>query len=111
MRAKRTDANHAEIRTEFRRLLGDDRVFDSSAFGHGFPDLVVQYAGLTMLVEVKTKTGKLTKAQKESGLMMRLVRTVQEAQETVAVLKHWHKMICGGVVGGLVDYPENRFDA
>lgn len=96
--AKRVDANHGEIRDEFRKLLGDSNVFDCYAFGNGFPDLVVQFGGVTMLCEVKTAKGRLTEAQKGFPLMMRLVRNVADVAETVSVLKRWHESICKGAV-------------
>lgn len=96
--AKRVDANHGEIRNEFRKLLGENNVFDCYAAGGGFPDLVVQFGGVTMLCEVKTATGRLTKAQKRFPLMMRLVRNVADVTETVNVLKKWHESICKGAV-------------
>lgn len=87
--AKRKDANHNEIRDHFIRLLGANNVLDCFRFGDGFPDLVVQYSGLTMLVEIKTATGKLTKAQKKCPLMMRVVRNRRGVEETVMVLQTW----------------------
>lgn len=102
--ANRTDANHSEIRTAFRRLLGDKRVFDSSAVGDGFADLVCQYGGLTLLVEVKTERGKLTKAQKDSGLMMKIVRNLDDVEDAVRTLKRWSRNI---TAYGIDDYPPN----
>ena len=55
------DANHAEIATAFEQL--GCSVFDSSAMGDGFTDLVCATAGQTFLVEIKTPEGKLTPAQ------------------------------------------------
>lgn len=91
--AKRKDANHNEIRDEFIRLLGARNVLDCFRFGDGFPDLVVQHSGLTMLVEIKTATGTLTKAQKKCPLMMRIVRDKAGVEETVRTLKKWHRAI------------------
>ena len=110
--AKRTDENHAAIRSAFRRLLGDANVFDSSKAGNGLGDLVITYGGLTMLVEIKTEKGKLTKAQKACKLPQRLVRNQADVEETVRVLKRWHKWICEGAMRQtpLTDYPDNRFD-
>lgn len=51
MRARRVDANHAEIAKAFRRCGWS--VADTSRLGSGFPDLVVARAGRTVLVEVK----------------------------------------------------------
>ena len=55
---KRRDANHAEIRDAFRSLGAS--VADTADLGSGFPDLVVGWRGYNYLVEVKTRTGKLT---------------------------------------------------
>ena len=66
MRAKRVDSNHGQIR-DYLRSTGWS-VFDASALGRGFPDLVVARRGLTALVEVKDgakceSARKLTDAQ------------------------------------------------
>lgn len=50
-RAARTDGNHAEVREHLRKLGWAVR--DTSAVGHGFPDLLVARAAFTALVEVK----------------------------------------------------------
>lgn len=95
------DANHGEIRDEFRKLLGAGNVFDCYAFGGGFPDLVVQFGGVTMLCEVKTATGRLTESQKGFPLMMRLVRNVADVAETVRVLKSWHAAVMKDALTGI----------
>jgi hypothetical protein len=51
MRARKVDANHAEIIDAFRRMGWS--VADTSRLGNGFPDLVVAKAMRTVLVEVK----------------------------------------------------------
>jgi Holliday junction resolvase-like predicted endonuclease len=89
--ARRTDANHGEIRDAFRKL--GCRVFDACRVGQGFPDLVVQYGGMTLLVEVKTRTGTLTDAQEGSELMAKVVRDMDDVADAVATLKRW----CEGV--------------
>lgn len=91
MRARRVDKNHGEIKRAFEKL--GCRVFDAYAVGKGFPDLVVQWSGVTMLVEVKTAHGKLTQSQKDSNLMARLVRTSEDVAETVRVLRRWSQAI------------------
>lgn len=90
-RAARKDANHADIRTAFRKLLGDENVEDLSQEGLG--DLLIAWGGLLMMVEVKTKNGKLTKRQKECNLPRRLVRNMDDVAETVAVLRNLHQVI------------------
>jgi len=101
--AKRVDANHGELRSAFRRLLGADNVVDTSKAGFGLGDLAVSYGGLVMLIEIKTEKGKLTKAQKACSLPQRLVRNINDVEETVAVLKRWHRWITEGATGGTLD--------
>ena len=50
-RAKKVDANQGEIVSLLRQLGA--KVCITSAVGGGFPDLVVQHRGRTMLVEIK----------------------------------------------------------
>lgn len=99
--AKRTDANHADIRQAFRRLLGVENVVDTSRAGFGLGDLVIAYGGISMLIEVKTATGKLTKAQQASKLPQRLVRNIEDVAETVRVLKRWHQAITRDSLEGI----------
>jgi hypothetical protein len=94
--AKRTDANHQEIRDCFRLLLGHGNVVDTSKAGFGLGDLAVTYGGIVMLVEIKGEKGKLTKAQEKCPLPQRLVRNLADVEETVRVLKSWHRWICEG---------------
>jgi len=51
MRARRVDANHADIIDAFRRM--GCSVADLSRIGGGIPDLAVGLYGRTVLVEVK----------------------------------------------------------
>lgn len=65
-RAARVDANHTRLCNALR--AADFRVFDSSAFGRGFPDSVCLYRGVCFLVEFKDgskakSARRLTKAQ------------------------------------------------
>lgn len=53
MYARKIDSNQTEIVNTFRQLGASVSV--TSAVGKGFPDLVVGYAGRTMLVEVKSR--------------------------------------------------------
>lgn len=50
-RAARVDGNHGEIVSALRAIGAS--VYDASAVGGGFPDLVVGLRGVTLLVEVK----------------------------------------------------------
>jgi hypothetical protein len=107
------DANHGVLRTLFRDALGADNVCDTSKAGFGLGDLVIAYGGLVMLIEIKTEKGKLTKAQEKCKLPQRLVRNKEDVEETVRVLKRWHRAICEFEMKQtpLNDYPDNRFDA
>jgi Holliday junction resolvase len=62
MYAKKTDINHQAIREAMRDYGAV--IFDSSAVGRGFPDLVCGYAGVTALVEIKASSkSKFTEDQ------------------------------------------------
>ena len=60
--AKKTDANHAEIRQQFRRK---GATWIDTFQLRGFCDGVIGYRGLTALVEVKDGKGRLTEAQEK----------------------------------------------
>lgn len=55
------DRNQPEIVSAFESM--GCTVFDSSAMGNGFPDLVVGMPGKSLLVEVKMPKGKFTTDQ------------------------------------------------
>lgn len=77
-RAARRDENEPSI-VEAARKVGF-KVFYTNELG----DLIVQWAGLTELWEVKTEAGKLTEAQlrrKQAGLVARVVRTIDDVLE------------------------------
>lgn len=84
-RAARTDLNHAEVRDALR--AAGWYVHDTSGAGDGMADLVVcGPGGVWVLVEVKSKRGKLTMAQQalravadQAGAPYIVVRTVEEA--------------------------------
>lgn len=59
--ANRRDVNHADIADAFRRMGWS--VADTSRIGGGFPDLCIAKRGITVLIEVKAKNGKLRKSQ------------------------------------------------
>lgn len=66
MRAAAVDANQAAIVAALRKAGA--KVFVTSSFGGGFPDLVIGHRGRILLVEVKdgakpASAQKLTKAQ------------------------------------------------
>lgn len=78
--AKRTDANHAEIRQAMRDVGAE--VEDLSGCGKGMPDtLVLTPDGRLLLVEIKTATGKLTQPQIKfhARFPVHVVRSVREA--------------------------------
>lgn len=96
MRARRTDANHADMVEEFRRLGAS--VLDLSRMGEGAPDLLIAFGGLCMLVEVKNpkkppSARKLTPDQVDfwNGWKAnpRIVMTKQDCQAAVTVLETW----------------------
>ena len=51
--AKRTDDNHKDVVTEFRKAMAEATVFDASGAGRGFPDLVIGWRGKNYLFEIK----------------------------------------------------------
>ena len=57
----RTDSNQQQIIDELRAIGVSVR--PTHQVGSGFPDLVVGFRGVTLLVEVKTPTGRLTPEQ------------------------------------------------
>jgi hypothetical protein len=61
MRAKKVDSNHKQIIKTLREIGAS--VFDTSAVGRGFPDIVVGWQGVNYLVEIKTPKGKPTEQQ------------------------------------------------
>lgn len=82
MRHGRRDSTHKAIK---RALLDIGcSVFDTADVGGGFPDLVVGYHGVTILLEVKGPKGFLRElqtdfAEKWRGSRPMVVRTPQEA--------------------------------
>lgn len=92
MKAKRTDKNHSLIADAYEKL--GCRVHRTNADW----DLTVQYGGLTDLVEIKnpeTAYGKRGEndRQKQLPVMRRLIRTVDDVAEHVAVLRKRHALI------------------
>ena len=90
MTARRTDANHAEIRDSLRAC--GYQVIDLSAVGHGIPDLlVVSKTGQIVLIEVKAPKGRMTPAEDkfhaEFNGPLAVVRSVEAALQVMADLE------------------------
>lgn len=97
-RAKRTDANHAQIVAELRAR--GYAVSDLSAVGRGCPDLLVSKDGRGLLVEIKSEANRGGKA-----------RGAKQA-ETLALQALWRKLhpgVC--VVAMTVEDVEGAFAA
>lgn len=60
---KKPDSNQGEI-VKALESIGCS-VYDASRVGGGFPDLVVGYRSCSLLMELKTETGKLKKTQQD----------------------------------------------
>ena len=58
---KRVDNNQLEIIKAFQSMGAT--VLNLSAVGKGCPDLLIGYKNISVLVEVKSKTGKFTEPQ------------------------------------------------
>jgi hypothetical protein len=98
--AKKVDLGHGEIRDELRAK--GYAVSDFSHLGGGFPDLAVflddpdaspfersHAGGRTVLLEIKSKRGKLTPAQvRFHALWKGPLYTVRSVVEALAVLGH-----------------------
>ena len=86
MAGKRTDAHHAYIRDALR--AAGVLVFDTSAVGHGYPDLVCGYQGRIIMLEIKEPAGRLTPAQIEfferwQGYPVYVVRNLEDAMRII----------------------------
>lgn len=80
MRARKTDANHAQIRDAMRSAGAE--VHDLSGCGGGVADtLVLTKDGRLLLVEIKYKKGRITPAQEKfhARFPVAIVRTTEEA--------------------------------
>jgi hypothetical protein len=90
--AARVDANQLATIKEFQRAMPDASVFDASACGEGFPDLVVGWRGKNYLFEVKNpdvrpSDRKLTEPQEAfHGSWQGQVHVVHSAAEMLAVM-------------------------
>lgn len=79
--AARKDSNHNAIANAATKLGAS--VFDTSRLGDDFPDMVIGYRGHTIIVELKTATGKLSAGQKYlaetwKGSPIRVWRTIDD---------------------------------
>ena len=99
-RARRVDANHAEIIAAFRKL--GCSVLDMSGLGDGAPDICVGFGGIQIMCELKDGTKppsarKLTKAEEEFRLNWtggyKIVESLEHVAETVTLLQHWHRKL------------------
>lgn len=89
MKGKRVDSNHGTIRDGLREL--GYQVYDSSAFGKGFPDLVVALKTkhkAAVFLEIKTEKGKTNKTQNmfyetHDRMPCFVVRDIEEALEVL----------------------------
>jgi hypothetical protein len=90
--AARVDANQLATIKEFQRAMPDASVFDASACGEGFPDLVVGWRGNNYLFEVKNpemspSRRALTEPQESfHGSWQGQVHVVHSAAEMLAVM-------------------------
>jgi hypothetical protein len=90
--AARVDANQLATIKEFQRAMPDASVFDASACGEGFPDLVVGWRGRNYLFEIKNpdvrpSDRRLTEPQEAfHGSWQGQVHVVHSAAEMLAVM-------------------------
>ena len=82
------DANQHEIVDALRNIGAD--VLSLAPMGNGCPDLLVHFRGVTMLMEVKSATGKLTPDEVEFIENWRgqvhIVRSVDDALRMIGVI-------------------------
>jgi hypothetical protein len=90
--AARVDKNQLEAIHAFKAAMPDASVFDASACGEGFPDLVVGWRGRNYLFEVKNpdvrpSDRRLTEPQEAfHGSWQGQVHVVHSAAEMLAVM-------------------------
>ena len=85
--AAKVDGNQNDIVKGLRTIFGDDVVFDCSAVGRGFPDIMVGVRGRNLLMEIKTDKGKLTPDQvyfhRQWGGKVHVIHSLQEALKAI----------------------------
>jgi hypothetical protein len=79
MRAAKTDTIHAEVRGALENCGAI--VFDAARVGRGFPDLVVNWRGRIVLIEVKAPKGTHTPQQQRFAQRwpVTVLRSAEEA--------------------------------
>lgn len=99
--ARRVDANHAELAEAFR-VLGCS-FLSLAPLGKGAPDGAVGYGGLTILVEFKDGAKPKSKQQLNEKQRefwdtwkggVRVVADLGAVEETVRLLRSWHRKLC-----------------
>ena len=99
-RAHRLDSNHAELVKAFEKL--GCSVLSLAGIGAGCPDIVVGFAGLQIMCELKDgakppSARKLTEDEERFRMNWkggyRLVENLDHVQDTVNVLKGWQRAI------------------
>jgi len=87
---KRTDNNHSDISSAFRKL--GYSVFNMSAVGKGFPDIIIAKHNRNYLIEIKTNKGKLTPAQVEfKERWLSPVYIVRSAKDVIKLHREFSK--------------------
>jgi hypothetical protein len=82
---KRTDSNQAEIIRDLRKA--GYQVWDTHCLGAGYPDVnVLSKRNTVVLMEIKTKTGKLTDDEVEFHKLwpVAIVRSIDDALSVMA---------------------------
>ena len=86
---RRTDKNQQQIVDALRDIGAS--VLTLHTVGHGCPDLAVGFRGVTYFLEVKSKKGKLTPAEKAFLAQWRgraaVVRSVDDALRAIGAME------------------------
>jgi hypothetical protein len=89
-RAGRVDSNHRLVVAAFRHWGAS--VHSCAQLGDGFPDLAVGFHGANHLVEIKGRTGKLTRDQvRFFETWMGWIDVVRSAEDADALVKQWRE--------------------
>ena len=87
-RIAKVDTNQAEIVDALRKAGA--HVWDCHRYGGGFPDLLILYRGAALLMEVKSKGGRMTEEEQvfhnEYQDIAVVVYSVEEALEAIGRL-------------------------